>query len=107
LASGRKTKTGFSTDARALENLKGEHEIIDIILDYRQATKLKSTYSDALPNLINPKNRESAHRFITKTVAATGRLSSLNPNLQKHSIRTELGREIRKLLFRDKSFRFA
>jgi len=95
LASGRKTKTGFSTDARALENLRGEHEIIDIILDYRQATKLKSTYSDALPNLIDPKTGR-VHTDFNQTVAATGRLSSLNPNLQNIPIRTEMGKEIRK-----------
>jgi len=58
LATGRKTKTGFSTDARSLENLRGEHEIIDLILNYRQASKLKSTYADALPNIINKKQAE-------------------------------------------------
>lgn len=57
LAKGRKTKTGFSTDARALENLRGEHEIVDLILNFRQVSKLKSTYADALPNIINKKNR--------------------------------------------------
>ncbi|MBE0570935.1 MAG: DNA polymerase I [Ignavibacteriaceae bacterium] len=104
LASGRKTKTGFSTDARALENLRGEHEIIDIILDYRQATKLKSTYSDALPNLINPITGR-VHTDFNQTVAATGRLSSLNPNLQNIPIRTELGKEIRKAFVpRDRNF---
>lgn len=95
LTSGRKTKTGFSTDARALENLKGEHEIIDMILDYRQAAKLKSTYADALPNLINSKTGR-VHTDFNQTVASTGRLSSLNPNLQNIPIRTEMGREIRK-----------
>ena len=54
LQSGRKTKTGFSTDARSLENLRGEHEIVDMILDYRQVSKLKSTYTDSLPTLIEP-----------------------------------------------------
>jgi DNA polymerase I len=104
LASGRKTKTGFSTDARSLENLRGEHEIIDIILDYRQATKLKSTYSDSLPNLINPKTGR-VHTDFNQTVAATGRLSSLNPNLQNIPIRTELGKEIRKAFVpRDKNY---
>ncbi|MDZ7624057.1 MAG: DNA polymerase I [Ignavibacteriaceae bacterium] len=104
LASGRKTKTGFSTDARALENLRGEHEIIDIILDYRQATKLKSTYSDALPNLINPKTGR-VHTDFNQTIAATGRLSSINPNLQNIPIRTELGKEIRKAFVpRDKNY---
>ncbi|MCW9066482.1 MAG: DNA polymerase I, partial [Ignavibacteriaceae bacterium] len=95
LASGRKTKTGFSTDARALDNLRGEHKIIDIILDYRQATKLKSTYADALPNLINSKTGR-VHTDFNQTIAATGRLSSINPNLQNIPIRTEMGREIRR-----------
>ena len=95
LASGRKTKTGFSTDARALEFLRGEHEIIELILDYRQATKLKSTYADSLPNLINSKTGR-VHTDFNQVVAATGRLSSMNPNLQNIPIRTEMGREIRK-----------
>ncbi len=103
LASGRKTKTGFSTDARALENLRGEHEIIETILDYRQATKLKSTYADSLPNLINPKTGR-VHTDFNQTIAATGRLSSINPNLQNIPIRTEMGREIRKAFVpRDKN----
>lgn len=95
LQSGRKTKTGFSTDARALENLRGEHEIIDIILDYRQVSKLKSTYTDSLPNLIEPSTGR-IHTDYNQTVASTGRLSSINPNLQNIPIRTELGKEIRK-----------
>jgi len=95
LASGRKTKTGFSTDARALENLKGEHEVIDLILDYRQASKLKSTYADALPNLVNS-HTGRVHTDFNQTIAATGRLSSINPNLQNIPIRTEMGKEIRK-----------
>ena len=104
LASGRKTKTGFSTDARALENLRGEHEIVDIILDYRQVTKLKSTYSDALPNLIDPKTGR-VHTDFNQTIAATGRLSSINPNLQNIPIRTEMGKEIRKAFVpRDKNY---
>jgi len=104
LASGRKTKTGFSTDARALENLRGEHEIIDSILDYRQVTKLKSTYTDALPNLINTKTGR-VHTDFNQTVAATGRLSSLNPNLQNIPIRSEMGKEVRKAFVpRDKNY---
>ena len=104
LASGRKTKTGFSTDARALENLRGEHEIVDMILDYRQVTKLKSTYTDALPNLINPKTGR-VHTDFNQTIAATGRLSSVNPNLQNIPIRSEMGKEIRKAFVpRDKNF---
>ncbi|MBV6421725.1 MAG: DNA polymerase I [Ignavibacteriaceae bacterium] len=104
LESGRKTKTGFSTDARALENLRGEHEIIEMILNYRQASKLKSTYTDSLPNLINPKTGR-VHTDFNQTVAATGRLSSLNPNLQNIPIRTEMGKEIRKAFVpRDKNY---
>ncbi len=95
LTSGRKTKTGFSTDAQALEYLKGEHEIIEFILDYRQAAKLKSTYADALPKLINPVSNR-IHTSFNQTIAATGRLSSIDPNLQNIPIRTDLGKEIRK-----------
>ena len=84
LATGRKTKTGFSTDARALENLRGEHEIVDMILNYRQASKLKSTYADALPNIINKKTGR-VHTSFNQTVASTGRLSSNDPNLAKYS----------------------
>jgi len=98
-----KTKTGYSTDARALESLKGSHEIIDTILNYRQISKLKSTYADALPDLINPKTGR-IHTTFNQTVASTGRLSSNNPNLQNIPIRTELGKEIRKAFVpRDKN----
>lgn len=103
LNTGKKTKTGFSTDARALENLRGEHLIIDEILDYRQIAKLKSTYADALPQLINP-GTGRIHTSFNQTVASTGRLSSQNPNLQNIPIRTELGKEIRKAFIpRDKN----
>jgi len=95
LKSGRKTKTGFSTDARSLEYLRGEHEIIELLLEYRQITKLKSTYADALPNLINPKTGR-IHTSFNQTVASTGRLSSNDPNLQNIPIRTDRGKEIRK-----------
>ncbi len=95
LQSGRKTKTGYSTDARSLENLRGEHEVIDLILDYRQVSKLKSTYTDALPDLIEPSTGR-IHTDYNQTVASTGRLSSTNPNLQNIPIRTERGKEIRK-----------
>ena len=91
----KKTKTGFSTDAKSLEFLQGEHEIIDLLLNYRQITKLKSTYADSLPKLVNSKTGK-IHTTYNQTVASTGRLSSLNPNLQNIPIRTELGREIRK-----------
>lgn len=102
LPKTKKTKTGYSTDARSLESLKGEHEIIDIILDYRQVAKLKSTYADSLPKLIN-KSTGRIHTTFNQTVASTGRLSSLDPNLQNIPIRTELGKEIRKAFIpRDK-----
>ena len=105
LATGRKTKTGFSTDARSLENLRGEHEIIEHILSYRQASKLKSTYADALPNIINKKTGR-IHTSFNQTVASTGRLSSNEPNLQNIPIRTEMGKEIRRAFVpRDKNYK--
>ena len=91
----RKTKTGFSTDVGVLEALQHEHPIIDSLLEYRQIAKLKSTYVDALPQLVNPKTGR-VHTSFNQTVAATGRLSSSDPNLQNIPIRTELGRTIRK-----------
>jgi len=104
LNTGKKTKTGFSTDARALENLRGEHPIVDLILDYRQISKLKSTYSDALPDLINPATGR-VHTSFNQSVTSTGRLSSNNPNLQNIPIRTEMGKEIRKAFVpRDKDY---
>ncbi|MEB3286461.1 MAG: DNA polymerase I [Vampirovibrionales bacterium] len=90
-----KGKTGFSTDVKVLEMLSGEHPVIDLILEYRQLFKLKSTYIDALPQLVNPVTGR-LHTSFNQAVAATGRLSSSNPNLQNIPIRTELGREIRR-----------
>ncbi|HEX7572123.1 MAG TPA: DNA polymerase, partial [Bacteroidota bacterium] len=95
LPTVRKTKTGFSTDVGVLETLRGMHPIIDNLLNYRQLTKLKSTYIDALPSLINPVTGR-VHTSFNQTVAATGRLSSSDPNLQNIPIRTEIGRSIRK-----------
>ncbi len=95
LKTGKKTKTGFSTDARSLEALKGEHEIIELLIDYRQVSKLKSTYADSLPNLIEPATGR-IHTSFNQTAASTGRLSSNDPNLQNIPIRTEMGKEIRK-----------
>ncbi|RMF93017.1 MAG: DNA polymerase I [Nitrospinota bacterium] len=90
----RKTKTGYATDVQVLEQFKS-HPLVQKILDYRQIVKLKSTYIDALPKLVNPFTGR-VHTSFNQTVTATGRLSSSNPNLQNIPIRTELGREIRK-----------
>lgn len=91
----RKTKTGYSTNQQVLEKLRGDHPVIDNMLEHRTLAKLKSTYVDALPALV----RESTGRVHTdfnQTVVATGRLSSSNPNLQNIPIRTEFSRQIRK-----------
>ena len=90
----RKTKIGYSTDVAALEQFK-EHALVAKILEYRQLAKLKSTYVDALPQLVNPKTGR-VHTSYNQTVTATGRLSSSDPNLQNIPARTEMGREIRK-----------
>ncbi|MBI3967775.1 MAG: DNA polymerase I [Chloroflexi bacterium] len=95
LPGGRRTKTGYSTDAATLENLRGAHEIVDLLLEYRQLVKLKSTYVDALPALLNPETNR-VHTSFNQTGAATGRLSSSNPNLQNIPVRTDLGRRIRR-----------
>jgi len=93
---GKKTKTGqYSTNEETLSKLKGQSEIVDAILNYRELTKLKSTYVDALPRLINPKTG-MVHTTLNQTIAATGRLSSVNPNLQNIPIRTENGRKVRR-----------
>lgn len=92
----KKTKTGFSTDAEVLEKLAGEHPLIDKLLEYRQLTKLKSTYLDGLETLIEP-GTSRIHTTFNQTVTATGRLSSSEPNLQNIPIRTDIGRRIREL----------
>ena len=91
----KKTKTGYSTDVSVLEELSAEHELPEVILLYRQLAKLKSTYVDALQEEIFGKTVR-VHTSFNQSVAATGRLSSSNPNLQNIPIRTEMGREIRK-----------
>jgi DNA polymerase-1 len=93
LPKGRKTKTGYSTDATVLEELRGVHPVIAPILEWRVYTKLRSTYVEALPSLIGPDGR--LHTLFNQAVAATGRLSSSDPNLQNIPIRTPLGRRIR------------
>ncbi|KKM55395.1 hypothetical protein LCGC14_1552680, partial [marine sediment metagenome] len=91
----KKTKTGYSTDSTVLAKLINEHEIIGNIMNYRELAKIKSTYVDALPRLVNPKTGR-LHTSLNQTVTATGRLSSSNPNLQNIPIRTDLGKNIRK-----------
>ncbi len=95
LPTVRKTKTGFSTDVAVLETLQHRHPIIDRLLEYRQLAKLKSTYVDSLPELVNG-DTGRVHTSFNQTIAATGRLSSSDPNLQNIPIRTEIGRSIRK-----------
>jgi DNA polymerase-1 len=95
LPKTRKTKQGYTTDATALEGLRGAHAVIDILLEWRQITKLKSTYLDSLPALVHPKTGR-IHTNFNQTVAATGRLSSQDPNLQNIPVRTELGNAIRR-----------
>ena len=95
LPPGKKTKTGYSTDVSVLENLAVEHELPQLILDYRHFAKMKSTYVDALPQLLNAETGR-LHTSLNQTIAETGRLSSSNPNLQNIPIRTQLGREIRR-----------
>jgi DNA polymerase I len=91
----KKTKTGYSTGIEVLEELMERHEVIPLIMQYRQLMKLKSTYVDALPPLINPETGR-IHTSFNQMVTATGRLSSTDPNLQNIPVRTEEGREIRK-----------
>ena len=93
LAAGRRTKTGRSTDADSLEALRSEHPVVDVILEWRQLTKLKSTYVDALPLLCSQHGR--VHTSFNQAVAATGRLSSADPNLQNVPVRTAWGQRIR------------
>ncbi|VBB47485.1 DNA polymerase I [uncultured Paludibacter sp.] len=97
----KKTKTGqYSTSEDILEKLRSKHPIVGKILDYRGLKKLLSTYIDALPQMVNPKTGK-IHTSYNQTVAATGRLSSTNPNLQNIPVRDELGREIRKVFIPD------
>jgi DNA polymerase I len=91
----RKTQSGYSTDVNTLEKLQGKHEVVDLILQHRTFSKLKSTYVDALPALIHPKTGR-VHTDFNQAVTVTGRLSSSNPNLQNIPIRTEFSRQIRR-----------
>ena len=100
----KKTKTGISTAGPELDKLVGQHEIIDLISQYRELSKLKSTYLDALPRLIDS-NTGRLHTSYNQTITATGRLSSSEPNLQNIPVRTELGREIRRAIVAPRGFR--
>jgi DNA polymerase-1 len=93
LTPGRKGKTGYSTDSRVLRAIRHEHEIVEVVEEWRELTKLINTYLGPLPTLIGEDGR--LHTHFNQAVAATGRLSTSNPNLQAIPIRTELGREIR------------
>ncbi|MDH5655035.1 MAG: DNA polymerase I [Spirochaetia bacterium] len=95
LPRGKKTKTGYSTDQSVLEDLRGMHQVVDRLLEHRKYSKLKSTYVDALPRLIHPVTGR-IHTSFNQTIAATGRLSSNEPNLQNIPIREDTGRAIRR-----------
>jgi DNA polymerase I len=95
LPVGRRTKTGYSTDADTLETLRDKHPIVGLILEHRQLSKLKSTYVDALPQIVDPLSGR-VHTSFGQASTATGRLASSNPNLMNIPIRTELGQRIRR-----------
>ncbi|MBI4199755.1 MAG: DNA polymerase I [Chloroflexi bacterium] len=95
LPAPKRTKTGYSTDAAVLEELKGAHDVVDKVLEYRQFSKLKSTYLDALPTLVNPRTGR-VHTSYNQVGSATGRISSSDPNLQNIPIRTDIGRQVRR-----------
>jgi DNA polymerase-1 len=100
LPATRRTKTGYSVDAESLENLRGMHAAVDNLLEYRQLSKLKSTYVDGLLQLMEPATHR-VHTSFNQTIASTGRLSSSNPNLQNIPVRTEVGRRIRRAFLAD------
>ena len=99
LPSGKKNKTGYSVSADVIENLRGKHPMVDHLLEYRQLTKLKSTYVDGLLALMDETRR--VHTTFSQTTASSGRLSSSNPNLQNIPIRTEVGRQLRRAFVAD------
>lgn len=105
IPGAKKTKTGYATGAEVLQLLAPEYEIATEVMNWRELTKLKSTYSDSLPRMIAADNR--IHTSFNQTVAATGRLSSNEPNLQNIPIRTELGRQIRKAFVAGQGFTLA
>ncbi len=95
LSAGKKTQTGYSTDIAVLTKLKGKHPIIECLINYRELAKLKNTYVDVLPSLVHPVTAR-VHTSYSQVIAATGRLSSVNPNLQNIPIRTSHGKDIRR-----------
>ena len=104
LTAGRKGKTGYSTDARVLRAIRDEHEIVPVIEEWREYSKLLNTYLGPLPDLISPEDGR-LHTNFNQAVASTGRLSTSSPNLQSIPIRTELGREIRSAFVAEPGFR--
>lgn len=92
----KKTKTGYSTNAEVLEKLRDKHPVIDMITDYRTVVKLKSTYVEGINNLINPIDGR-IHSSFNQAIATTGRISSTDPNMQNIPVRTELGRQLRRV----------
>ena len=104
LPGGKKTKTGYSTAADVLDKLAPDHPIVNKILEYRQLTKLKSTYADGLANYISEDGR--IHGKFNQTITATGRISSTEPNLQNIPVRMELGRLIRKVFVPEEGYVF-
>ena len=103
LPAGKKNKTGYSVSADVIESLRGRHPMVDHLLEYRQLTKLKSTYVDGLLALMDPVTGR-VHTTFSQTTASSGRLSSSNPNLQNIPIRTEVGRQIRHAFIADPSY---
>ena len=103
LTPGRKGKTGYSTDSKVLRAIRSDHEIVPVIEEWRELSKLLNTYLEPLPTLIGEDGR--LHTTINQAVAATGRLSTSNPNLQSIPIRTELGREIRSAFVAESGYR--
>ena len=99
LTAGRKGKTGYSTDAKVLRSIRHEHAIVEVIEEWRELSKLLNTYLGPLPSLISDSDAR-LHTTFNQTVAATGRLSTSDPNLQAIPVRTELGREIRSRVHR-------
>ena len=100
----KRTTTGYSTAAPELAKIKGKHQIVALIEKYRELVKLKNTYLDALPKLVNP-NTDRVHTSFNQTVAATGRLSSSDPNLQNIPTRTEAGQQIRQAFVAEPGYR--